>query len=67
MKKLKIEYVIDKRINDKVFTDPKRLRQILFNLIGNSIKFTLKGKIVLNINLQRHDEIFNQSILEFKI
>ncbi|PRP78445.1 multi-sensor hybrid histidine kinase, partial [Planoprotostelium fungivorum] len=47
---LDIGYRIHSSCPKFIYQDENRLRQILFNLFSNSIKFTLKGQVVLIVN-----------------
>ncbi len=48
-KKLSFKLQIDDSLPEEVFLSEIRMRQILFNLIGNAVKFTTEGHIDLNI------------------
>ncbi len=50
-KSLDFEYIIDPNVPEYLFGDPLRIKQILLNLISNSIKFTSEGGIKLMITL----------------
>ena len=63
-KELDLGLKIDKNINLHFMGDSHRIRQILTNLLGNSIKFTNKGSIKLVINCSHGSDV---STLKFKI
>jgi PAS domain S-box-containing protein len=50
-KNLEIVYYIDSHVPDDLIGDSGRLRQIIVNLIGNAIKFTEAGEIVIKIDI----------------
>ena len=52
---LSLDAEIDGPIPRQVLTDPTRLRQILINLIGNSLKFTETGGVRLRVALRAKD------------
>ncbi|MDO8947482.1 MAG: response regulator [Desulfocapsaceae bacterium] len=47
---------IDERLPANVIGDPGKFRQVLINLLGNSVKFTEKGELELSIEVEEETE-----------
>lgn len=63
--KIDISYNIDANIPEYIYCEQKRLKQILLNLLSNSIKFTETGFIKTSVILENRD--YNKLNLIFKV
>jgi len=62
---LELSYVVDDRFSGFVIADLTGVRQVLFNIIGNAVKFTETGSIDIDVELKQKN--INTSLLKFKV
>ena len=63
-KKLKFNLDVENSVPKVILSDQKRLKQVLFNLIGNAVKFTFSGSISLNLNFDLISRLLKVQVID---
>ena len=66
-KSLEVSASVHSDVPDSIVTDRARLTQVLFNLLGNAVKFTDQGRISVDVRVDSRDEATGGWILRFDV
>jgi len=66
-KRLEVILRIDPGLPDRMIGDKLRVRQILFDLIGNAIKFTARGEVMVRASWGPSDELMHRPHLLLEV
>ena len=61
-KMIELEYNIDSHVPNCIRADETRISQMIFNVVGNAVKFTETGEVIQN-NLTQYGDIKLPSII----
>jgi CheY-like chemotaxis protein/HPt (histidine-containing phosphotransfer) domain-containing protein len=64
-KGLELGMLVHEGVPDVLQGDPVRLRQVMFNLIGNAIKFTDRGEVVIRVAREKQE--VDAMVLRFEV
>ncbi|QDV22027.1 Signal transduction histidine-protein kinase BarA [Aureliella helgolandensis] len=63
-KGLELRYEWKSKVPESIVTDGGRLRQLLMNLVGNAIKFTVEGSVRINAELDPSTETLTIRVID---
>jgi CheY-like chemotaxis protein len=66
-KGLELAHHVDAKVPDRLLGDPHRLRQVIVNLVGNAIKFTDTGEVVVEVETGSADTLAGAIPISFRV
>jgi two-component system, sensor histidine kinase and response regulator len=66
-KGLRLETYVSQPVPSRLLGDSGKIRQVLVNLLGNSIKFTSKGEVGLTVSRVEIEEDSNTAVLQLSV